>query len=120
MGGMVTTKRFALAMSAAVAILAVVAAYKWSVYDPTPAIWHEVSIERGVSSDRDIDVTVERGWTTEVGERIVRDLWVKYGGSVRVEFRCATGGPAMGYLGVGIRSATMGPAVVANPDGSCS
>ena len=114
-----TGKQTALALVALDVILAVAVAFQWSVYDPTPAIWHEVSVESGVSSDRDIDVTVERGWTTEVGERIVGDLWVKYGGSVRVEFRCATGGPATDYLGVGIRSETTGPAVIANPDGSC-
>lgn len=117
---MVTTgKRAAAGLAVAVVILTVWVAVRWSTYDPTPAVWHEVSVERGVTSDRDIEVTVKRGWTSEVGERIVRDLWVKYGGSVRVEFRCATGGPATDYLGVGLRSETMGPAVVANPDGAC-
>lgn len=44
---------------------------------PTPTIWHEVSVERGVISDRDIEVMVERGWMEDVGKRILRDLWVK-------------------------------------------
>jgi len=114
-----TSKRVAVALAVVVVILSVGVAVRWSTYDPTPAVWHEVSVERGVTSDRDIEVVVEQGWTDEVGERIMRDLWVKYGGSVRAEFRCATGGPATDYLGVGLRSETIGPAVVANPNGAC-
>lgn len=45
---------------------------------------------------RNIDVSIEAGWSDELAKGISADLWIKYGDVVRIEYRCAATGDYLG------------------------